>query len=184
MGPQPVPDRTVGRRPGHTQHHRPGGRLGQGTEEGEGPRLRADGLPHQLTSCPWCGSKMEAGRDISVDTTLRRTFITCPDAYECPFGASAFGLPADEQGLPVLVVDEEIYRLPPSLVIATVDKFAQLPWKGDTQALFGQVSRRCTRHGYVTPSAVDADWESSSHPAANHHPAASTVDAPGYARRI
>ncbi|MBF8173055.1 DISARM system helicase DrmA [Streptomyces olivaceus] len=134
------------------------------------------GSPHQLTSCPWCGSKMEAGRDIGVDTTLRRTFVTCPDAFECPFGASAFGLPAQELGLPVLVVDEEIYRFPPSLVIATVDKFAQLPWKGDTQALFGQVSRCCTRHGYVTPSAVDADWESSSHPAAGDHPAASTID--------
>ncbi|MEU8552594.1 DISARM system helicase DrmA [Streptomyces anthocyanicus] len=135
------------------------------------------GSPHQLTSCPWCGSKLEAGRDIGVDTTLRRTFVTCPDAFECPFGASAFGLPAEELGLPVLVVDEEIYRFPPSLVIATVDKFAQLPWKGDTQALFGQVSRRCTRHGYVTPSAVDTDWESSSHPPAGSHPAASTVDA-------
>ncbi|MFG2977338.1 DISARM system helicase DrmA [Streptomyces sp. NPDC048331] len=135
------------------------------------------GSPHQLTSCPWCGSKMEAGRDISVEKTLRRTFITCPDAYECPFGASAFGLPAEEQGLPVLVVDEEIYRFPPSLVIATVDKFAQMPWKGDTQALFGQVTRRCTRHGYVTPSAVDTDWESSSHPPAGSHPSASTVDA-------
>ncbi|MFB6770458.1 DISARM system helicase DrmA [Streptomyces sp. NPDC056337] len=135
------------------------------------------GSPHQLTSCPWCGSKMEAGRDIGVDTILRRTFVTCPDAFECPFGTSAFGLPAEELGLPVLVVDEEIYRFPPSLVIATVDKFAQLPWKGDTQALFGQVSRRCTRHGYVTPSAVDTDWESSSHPAAGDHPAASTVDA-------
>ncbi|MFE5920884.1 DISARM system helicase DrmA [Streptomyces sp. NPDC056468] len=135
------------------------------------------GSPHQLTSCPWCGAKMEAGRDITVDNTLRRTFITCPDAYECPFGAVAFGLPADEQGLPILVVDEEIYRNPPSLVIATVDKFAQLPWKGETQALFGQVSRRCTRHGYVTPSAVDVEWESSNHPASNGHPAASTVDA-------
>ncbi|MER5517605.1 DISARM system helicase DrmA [Streptomyces sp. NPDC002763] len=134
------------------------------------------GSPHQLTSCPWCGAKMEAGRDITVETTLRRTLITCPDAYECPFGAAAFGLPADEQGLPILVVDEEIYRYPPSLVIATVDKFAQLPWKGETQALFGQVSRRCSRHGYVTPSAVDSDWESSSHPASNGHRAASTVD--------
>lgn len=134
------------------------------------------GSPHQLTSCPWCGSKMEAGRDISVEKTLRRTFITCPDAYECPFGASAFGLHPGEQGLPVLVVDEEIYRFPPSLVIATVDKFAQMPWKGDTQALFGQVSRMCTRHGYVTPSAVDSDWESSTHPPAGNHRSASTVD--------
>jgi hypothetical protein len=28
------------------------------------------------------------------------------------------------------VVDEEIYRLLPALLIATVDKFAQMPWKG------------------------------------------------------
>lgn len=135
------------------------------------------GSPHQLTSCPWCGAKMEAGRDIGVDPVLRRTFITCPDAFECPFGTSAFGLPAEELGLPVLVVDEEIYRYPPSLVIATVDKFAQLPWKGDTQALFGQVTRRCTRHGYVTPSAVDTDWEASSHTASGNHEPATTVDA-------
>ena len=41
--------------------------------------------------------------------------------------------------MPILVVDEEIYRKLPSLLIATVDKFAQMPWKGETQMLFGQV---------------------------------------------
>ena len=40
-----------------------------------------------------------------------------------------------------MVVDEEIYRRPPSLLIATVDKFAQMPWKGETQMLFGKVNR-------------------------------------------
>ena len=39
----------------------------------------------------------------------------------------------------MMVVDEEIYRRPPSLLIATVDKFAQMPWKGETQMLFGKV---------------------------------------------
>ena len=39
-----------------------------------------------------------------------------------------------------MVVDEEIYRRPPSLLIATVDKFAQMPWKGETQMLFGKVT--------------------------------------------
>ncbi|WP_327273513.1 DISARM system helicase DrmA [Streptomyces sp. NBC_01224] len=146
-------------------------------EKGRGRRSRS-GSPHQLTSCPWCGTKMDAGRDITVDTTLRRTLITCPDVFACPFGEGAFGLAADERGLPVLVVDEEIYRLPPSLVIATVDKFAQLPWKGETQALFGQVSKRCTRHGYVTADAVDSEWERHSHPAHGNHPAATTVDVP------
>lgn len=146
-------------------------------EKGRGRRGRT-GSPHQLTSCPWCGTKLDAGRDITVDTTLRRTFITCPDVFSCPFGEGAFETAADERGLPVLVVDEEIYRLPPSLVIATVDKFAQLPWKGETQTLFGRVAKRCTRHGYVTADAVDSEWERPSHPAHGNHPAARTVDAP------
>ncbi len=46
----------------------------------------------------------------------------------------------------MLVVDEEIYRCLPSLLIATVDKFAQMPWNGATQMLFGQVDKRCSRH--------------------------------------
>ncbi len=50
-----------------------------------------------------------------------------------------------------MTVDEEIYRLLPSLVIATVDKFAQLPWQGPLHTLFGRVERKCTRHGYRTP---------------------------------
>ena len=42
----------------------------------------------------------------------------------------------------MLTVDEEIYRLTPSLVIATVDKLAQLPWKAATATLFGLVDTR------------------------------------------
>ena len=60
-----------------------------------------------------------------------------------------------------MVVDEEIYRRLPSLVIATVDKFAQMTWKGETQALFGKVSGYCPRHGFRTPDLEDSD----SHPA-------------------
>lgn len=145
-------------------------------EKGRGRRGRS-GSPHQLTSCPWCGTKLDAGRDITVDMRLRRTFITCPDVFACPFGEGfSSGLGPDERGLPVLVVDEEIYRLPPSLVIATVDKFAQLPWKGETQALFGQVAKCCTRHGYVTADAAGSDWERASHPAHGSLPAAHTVE--------
>ncbi|MBY8854154.1 hypothetical protein K7G98_40340, partial [Saccharothrix sp. MB29] len=65
---------------------------------------------------------------------------------------------------PVLVVDEEIYRHPPSLLIATVDKFAQLPWKGETAALFGRVTKRCEQHGYLTEDLEHADWEKARHP--------------------
>jgi hypothetical protein len=73
-------------------------------------------------------------------------------------------------------VDEEIYRLAPSLIIGTVDKFAQLTWRGEAQALFGRVSRRCTRHGFVTADTMTAQWELSSltstHPAKGGQPTA------------
>ncbi|SBW27110.1 hypothetical protein FDG2_5171 [Candidatus Protofrankia californiensis] len=98
--------------------------------------------------------------------------IICPD-LDCAFGAVA----GDGEGLPVVVVDEEIYRLLPSMIIGTVDKFAQLPWKGETLALFGRVSRRCERHGYVTDDLAETDWENTSHPADRKTgaPAARTV---------
>ncbi len=50
-----------------------------------------------------------------------------------------------------MVVDEEIYRRLPALLIATVDKFAQMPWNGRVQTLFGQVTHRCERHGFRSP---------------------------------
>ena len=80
---------------------------------------------------------------------------------------SAPGVP-DGDGLPVVVVDEEIYRLLPSLIIGTVDKFAQLTWRGETESLFGRVSRRCTRHGYVTADTMAEKWELYSDTSAQH----------------
>ena len=136
---------------------------------GKRPPTRALGSPHQLVSCPWCGSGLEPGRDITVDAVSRRTLITCPDPF-CPFGPGVH----DGDGLPVVVVDEEIYRLLPSLIIGTVDKFAQLTWRGETEGLFGRVTRRCTRHGYVTADTMAEKWElhtdTSQHPAKGAEP--------------
>lgn len=64
-----------------------------------------------------------------------------------------------------MVVDEEIYRLLPSLLIATVDKFAQMPWKGETQMLFGRVNGYCERHGYCS-----SDLDCPNHPRAQNLP--------------
>jgi helicase-like protein len=72
----------------------------------------------------------------------------------------------------VVVVDEEIYRLLPGLLIATVDKFAQMPWNGAVQMLFGQVSGRCTRHGFRSPELRDSD----THPRRGALPAAHTEE--------
>jgi Helicase conserved C-terminal domain len=126
--------------------------------------------PAQLTTCPWCGSRVNEARDIRVDLDRRRTLLFCGDITgACPFTARR----RPDEGLPVVVVDEEVYRLLPALLIGTVDKFAQMPWRGETMALFGRVSGRCERHGFRSPDLEDAD----SHPRRGVLPAARTVPA-------
>ena len=106
--------------------------------------------PAQLTSCPWCGSEIIAGRDIFVSKDFGQTIIYCGDKYsQCEFGK----VKSKDVGLPVIVVDEEIYRRPPSMLIATVDKFAMMAWKGQTRTLFGVAEQRCDRHGLLWPDA-------------------------------
>ena len=101
----------------------------------------------QIQRCPWCGTPVGAG-DVKPEHEERRIRVYCGDELaDCPF---ARGGDAPE-GLPVLTVDEEIYRLAPAFVIATVDKFARLAREGEAASLFGYVSRRCDRHGYVHP---------------------------------
>jgi hypothetical protein len=130
------------------------------------------GSPAQLTACPWCGSDVDPTKHIKVDMTVRRTYLFCGDKYgACQFTEKQ----APEEGLPVLVVDEEIYRHPPALLIGTVDKFAQMPWRGPIAGLFGRVTRRCPRHGY---RSADMDWDADSHPAREGHPAVKTEDCP------
>ena len=75
---------------------------------------------------PRCGSRLSTGQNVRSNRLRRRVLVFCSDPEgDCAF--SPRNSPRD--GLPVLTVDEEIYRLTPSLVIATVDKLAQLPWK-------------------------------------------------------
>ncbi len=115
------------------------------------------GTPHQLTNCPWCGAEINPGKNIRVEPYSQgrgRTFQYCSDKLgRCPFSFKQ----APDEGLPIVVVDEEIYRRLPTLLIATVDKFAQMPWKGATQMLFGRVTGHCPRHGYRSPELEDAD---------------------------
>ncbi|GAA0650971.1 helicase-related protein [Streptomyces thermocarboxydovorans] len=80
--------------------------------------------PVQLHACPWCGTGLDA-RNYEVDEDARRMYVRCPDA-DCDF----------RDGLPVHLVDEAVYDARPTLVIATVDKFASMPWRPKTSALF------------------------------------------------
>jgi hypothetical protein len=109
--------------------------------------------PAQLTACPWCGSEIAPGRDIEVRRVgkdVGRTLIYCGDKLgRCEFSRAK----SKDDGLPVLVVDDEIYRRPPSLLIATVDKFAMMAWRGQVRTLFGRADLECPRHGLLWPGS-------------------------------
>ena len=128
------------------------------------------GSPAQLTNCPWCGWKIDPGTDIEVESNKKgrgRTLMFCHN-LKCLFGARK----SPREGLPVLVVDEEIYQKIPTMMIATVDKFAQMPWNGKTQMLFGKVDSFCPRHGFKTSDIDDAD----SHPKKGSFPPATSIE--------
>jgi hypothetical protein len=119
-----------------------------------GGRPSLSGNPHQITSCPWCGSEIREQhlRVYEAPSDIGRCVTYCGDNLgRCDFTEAK----APREGLPVMVVDEEIYRRPPSLLIATVDKFAQMPWNGMTQMLFGKVTEVCDRHGFLSPEVDD-----------------------------
>ena len=130
-----------------------------------GGRPTTGGTPHQIVSCPWCGREIRE-HHIKVyesPSEIGRCVTYCSD----PLGGCDFSeAKAPKEGLPVMVVDEDIYRRPPSLLIATVDKFAQMPWKGETQMLYGQVTGMCPRHGFLSPEIDDTG----NHPARGQLP--------------
>ncbi|MGK0417284.1 MAG: hypothetical protein ACJAST_002377 [Halopseudomonas sp.] len=109
--------------------------------------------PAQLTSCPWCGSEVAPGRDVEVDRGAGRTFVYCGDKKgRCDFSKGKSSKQS-HPGIPVLVVDEEMYHRPPTMMIATVDKFAMMAWRGQVRTLFGRVGQECERHGLLWQGA-------------------------------
>jgi hypothetical protein len=109
----------------------------------------------QLLTCPWCSAELKESHDLDPQDAERRVYLYCSDADgTCPFSRRQ----SPNEGIPVLTTDEEIYRLMPSMVIGTVDKLAQLPWRGQAGMIFGRANRRCSRHGFRHPD-LDAFTE-------------------------
>ncbi|TIT48762.1 MAG: hypothetical protein E5W75_15320, partial [Mesorhizobium sp.] len=97
-----------------------------------------------LKACPWCGEpfKPESFHFTPNRTAPQNLVLKCENA-ECDF--------TRDRHLPVLVV-EPIYRRLPAFLIATVDKFASLPWIGKSGAFFGHVDRHDPDKGFFGAS--------------------------------
>jgi hypothetical protein len=103
--------------------------------------------PIPLENCPWCGAKF------SSDTS-KNSFRLMPNPdhpadlhinclnRDCYFNRNG--------PLPILAVDEPIYRRLPCFLIATVDKFAAMPWTGEVGGFFGRV-QRYDKQGFYGP---------------------------------
>ncbi len=98
-------------------------------------------LTKQLIKCPCCGREIKES-DYDIDPEFKTVKISCSNS-RCHF------YKYNDVSLPVYLVDEEIYRKCPTIVIATVDKFATLPWNEQTGLLFGNADRYCSRCGFI-----------------------------------
>lgn len=89
--------------------------------------------PIPMEDCPWCGTKFNDKTFELVPNvkTPRRLIIKCSNR-DCEF--------TSRNPLPIVAVDDVIYRRLPCFMISTVDKFANLPWVGETANLFGKVT--------------------------------------------
>lgn len=92
--------------------------------------------PVQLTQCPWCGQDLNETHYSVTKGPEERLKIACGNS-SCDF----------RDGLPAYVVDQDIYRVRPELVLGTVDKFAQMAWREDVRKLFA-------RDGIGTPPSL------------------------------
>jgi|SaaInlStandDraft_4_1057021.scaffolds.fasta_scaffold02070_4 hypothetical protein len=97
-----------------------------------------------ILKCPSCASQMGVVMDsdskqstvIGYKVHRLKIFNNKPNrsssiAYKCKNQKCDFS----EQVLPLVVCDEDIYDIKPTLIISTVDKFASLPWKEDNKVI-------------------------------------------------
>ena len=90
-----------------------------------------------IDTCPVCGKKHINVRFNRTNWKLEH-YCSNPD---CRVGT-----------LPLLIVDSEIYRYLPSIVVSTIDKMAMLGTTNEFKMLLGQVKKWCPVHGFTCQS--------------------------------
>ena len=119
-------------------------RYEQSKELREGARL--------LRKCPFCGSPV----DIEPKRTIWRLAHVCSN--KTCFSNTSSSLGSYKGSLPVCVVDNEIYRYLPSVLVGTVDKLAIIGRERKFAHLLRGVRQQCPTHGYASYDECVEHW--------------------------
>ncbi|GAA0856297.1 helicase-related protein [Aliiglaciecola litoralis] len=113
----------------------------------------SEGNPLVINECPWCKSQIGKADSSEKPRSMKDTHwidirikgfreigagrdkkisLACSDT-KCHFGGRF-----EESWLPIEVIDENLYVNPPTMFIATADKFAMLAYRPHAGALFGK----------------------------------------------
>ena len=85
--------------------------------------------PLPLQQCPWCGTPFSKNSfQLEPDSNEPKNLKVKCIRRHCEFSR--------KRNLPIVAVDEPIYERLPAFMIATADKFAALPWSGETARFF------------------------------------------------
>lgn len=85
-----------------------------------------------VEKCPYCGSDLH----VYGETDSLRLIHACGNK-ECK-----------ETILPIYIVDAEIYRYLPSVIISTVDKMAAIGYNRNFPAIYRGATHKCRKHGF------------------------------------
>ncbi|MDP2302446.1 MAG: helicase-related protein [Ignavibacteria bacterium] len=106
----------------------------------------------QVNCCQWCNTKTITKSDkddqrykisIRADYLSQGIKVYCHNP-QCDFAEQ-------KNGFPIVLVDEDIYNKPPTLLFGTVDKFAMLAWRSEGRKLFNQ------HNDYIPPELIIQD---------------------------
>ena len=92
-----------------------------------------------IPRCPFCSQqtvKMDLDQ-AAIRLIHRCTNPRCPEAV-------------NDGVLPIYIVDNEIYRYLPTVIAGTIDKVTAVGYERKFSHLFGAVTHRCPKHGYLS----------------------------------
>lgn len=91
--------------------------------------------PFQLSNCQWCNTKI-ISRLSATDTKLQIGHRSEKNRLHSYCLNEGCHFSEQKGGLPIVLIDEDIYSKPPTILFATVDKFAALAWQEKATTFF------------------------------------------------